>query len=252
MVIQSYAYVENLLNLSWHVDPPNFPIGSNAEIKLNDMVITSTAFEKCDGPYPMFRGYGNWSCVKGFIVMKRLIVFHVIQTYVPTAMLVWISWMSFWLDPRASPARITLTITTLLTLTTMSNGARQDLPQVAYIKMLDLWLSFNQGLIFLVLLEYAFVSYYLTKRNFDCIHRRPISSSPSLQDGKEMKKRPESPIIGLSTGTPLLHSNGNAAAIHGNGCYLRQRHASMDSGHPRLCQQNSNFSVTAGCVNSTT
>uniref|UniRef100_A0AC34RTM4 Neurotransmitter-gated ion-channel ligand-binding domain-containing protein n=1 Tax=Panagrolaimus sp. JU765 TaxID=591449 RepID=A0AC34RTM4_9BILA len=166
MVIQSYAYVENLLNLSWHVDPPNFPIGSNAEIKLNDMVITSTAYEKCDGPYPMFRGYGNWSCVKGFIVMKRLIVFHVIQTYVPTAI--------------------------------------------------------------------------------------PISSSPSLQDGKEMKKRPESPIIGLSTGTPLLHSNGNAAAIHGNGCYLRQRHASMDSGHSRLCQQNSNFSVTAGCVNSTT
>ena len=125
MVIQSYAYVENLVNLSWHVDPPNFPIGSNAEIKLNDMIITGTNYEKCEGPYPMFRGYGNWSCVRGFIVMKRLMLFHVIQTYVPTGMLVWISWMSFWLDPRASPARITLTITTLLTLTTMSNGARQ-------------------------------------------------------------------------------------------------------------------------------
>lgn len=125
-----------------------------------------------------------------------------------------------------------------------------DLPQVAYIKMLDLWLSFNQGLIFLVLLEYAFVSYYLTKRNFDCIHRRPVSNSPSFQDGKDLKKRPESPIIGLSSTTPLMHSNGNT--VHGNGCYLRQRHASMDSGHPRLCQQSSNFSVTAGCVNSTT
>ena len=125
MVIQSYAYVENLVNLSWHVDPPNFPIGSNVEIKLNDMIITGTKYEKCEGPYPMFRGYGNWSCVRGFIVMKRLMLFHVIQTYVPTGMLVWISWMSFWLDPRASPARITLTITTLLTLTTMSNGARQ-------------------------------------------------------------------------------------------------------------------------------
>ncbi|PIO66123.1 hypothetical protein TELCIR_12178, partial [Teladorsagia circumcincta] len=47
----------------------------------------------------------------------------------PQRMLVSISWMTFWLDPRASPARITLTITSLLTLTTMSNGARQDLPQ---------------------------------------------------------------------------------------------------------------------------
>lgn len=47
-------------------------------------------------------------------------------------MLVSVSWMTFWLDTRASPARISLTITSLLTLTTMSNGARQDLPQVIY------------------------------------------------------------------------------------------------------------------------
>ncbi|MCP9259751.1 Cation transporter family protein [Dirofilaria immitis] len=81
------------------------------------------------------------------------------------------------LDPRASPARITLTITTLLTLTTMSNGARQDLPQVSYIKALDIWLTFSQALIFLVLLEYSFVSYYLTKRDYNCIHRRIFGAS---------------------------------------------------------------------------
>ncbi|VDO33062.1 unnamed protein product [Haemonchus placei] len=86
-------------------------------------------------------------------------------------MLVSISWMTFWLDPRASPARITLTITSLLTLTTMSNGARQDLPQVSYIKALDIWLTFSQALIFLVLLEYSFVSFYITRRVFDCPHR---------------------------------------------------------------------------------
>uniref|UniRef100_A0A914RRY3 Neurotransmitter-gated ion-channel ligand-binding domain-containing protein n=1 Tax=Parascaris equorum TaxID=6256 RepID=A0A914RRY3_PAREQ len=87
LVIQSYAYVENLLNLT---------------------------FEKCIVPYPMFRGSGNWSCIRALIVMKRLVLFHIIQTYVPTGMLVSISWMSFWLDPRASPARISLTITSLL------------------------------------------------------------------------------------------------------------------------------------------
>ncbi|VDN59741.1 unnamed protein product [Dracunculus medinensis] len=182
LVIQSYAYVENILNLTWHNDPPNFPIGSNSEIKLNDMIITNTRFERCSGPYPMFRKSGNWSCIKAFIVMKRLMLFHIIQTYIPTGMLVSISWMSFWLDPRASPARISLTITSLLTLTTMSNGARQDLPQamnflkyyllqVSYIKALDIWLTFSQALIFLVLLEYSFVSYYVTKREYNCIHK---------------------------------------------------------------------------------
>ncbi|CAJ0591297.1 unnamed protein product [Cylicocyclus nassatus] len=171
LTIQSFAYIEEIVNLTWHVDPPSFPIGSNEEIKLNDMTITKTRYEKCAGPYPMFRGSAQWSCIRAFIVMKRLVLFHIIQTYIPTGMLVSISWMSFWLDPRASPARITLTITSLLTLTTMSNGARQDLPQVSYIKALDIWLTFSQALIFLVLLEYAFVSFYVTKRVFDCSHR---------------------------------------------------------------------------------
>uniref|UniRef100_A0A1I7XM05 Cation transporter family protein n=1 Tax=Heterorhabditis bacteriophora TaxID=37862 RepID=A0A1I7XM05_HETBA len=171
LTIQSYAYIEQIVNLTWHVDPPNFPVGSNEEIKLNDMTITKTRFEKCAGPYPMFRGSADWSCIRAFIVMKRLVLFHIIQTYIPTGMLVSISWMSFWLDPRASPARISLTITSLLTLTTMSNGARQDLPQVSYIKALDIWLTFSQALIFLVLLEYSFVSFYITKRVFNCSHR---------------------------------------------------------------------------------
>ncbi|CAD6190073.1 unnamed protein product [Caenorhabditis auriculariae] len=171
LTIQSFAYIEQIVNLTWHNDPPFFPIGSNEEIKLNDMTITRTRFEKCAGPYPMFRGTAYWSCIRAYIVMKRLVLFHIIQTYIPTGMLVSISWMSFWLDPRASPARISLTITSLLTLTTMSNGARQDLPQVSYIKALDIWLTFSQALIFLVLLEYSFVSYYITKRTFDCPHR---------------------------------------------------------------------------------
>ncbi|VDM74104.1 unnamed protein product [Strongylus vulgaris] len=97
-------------------------------------------------------------------------------------MLVSISWMSFWLDPRASPARITLTITSLLTLTTMSNGARQDLPQVSYIKALDIWLTFSQALIFLVLLEYAFVSFYVTKRVFDCPHRTSYFQAQNMSN----------------------------------------------------------------------
>uniref|UniRef100_A0A183BL22 Neur_chan_LBD domain-containing protein n=1 Tax=Globodera pallida TaxID=36090 RepID=A0A183BL22_GLOPA len=144
MAIQSYAYVESLVNLSWHVDPPYYPITTNPELKLNDMVITGMRFERCTSPYTMFRG---------------------------NAMLVSISWMTFWLDPRASPARISLTITSLLTLTTMSNGARQDLPQVSYIKAMDIWQTFSQALIFLVLLEYSFVSYFFTRRSFDCSHR---------------------------------------------------------------------------------
>ncbi|KAL3115777.1 hypothetical protein niasHT_007782 [Heterodera trifolii] len=187
MVIQPFAYIENLVNLSWHVDPPYYPITTNPELKLNDMVITGMRFERCTSPYTLFRGIGIWSCLRGYIVMKRLVLFHLIQTYIPSAMLVSVSWMTFWLDPRASPARITLTITSLLTLTTMSNGARQDLPQVSYIKAMDIWQTFSQALIFLVLLEYSFVSYFFSRRSFDCAHRILRSESA----GKMTKQNEE-------------------------------------------------------------
>lgn len=189
LTIQSFAYIEQIVNLTWRDDPPNFPIGFNPDIKLNDMQITNKRFIKCAGPYPMFRGEAIWSCIQGFIVMKRLVLFHIIQTYIPTGMLVSISWMSFWLDPRASPARISLTITSLLTLTTMSNGARQDLPQVSYIKALDIWLTFSQALIFLVLLEYSFVSYYMTKRTTDCSHRSLFYEERVQECKREEKAR---------------------------------------------------------------
>ncbi|KAI6189857.1 Glycine receptor subunit beta-type 4 [Aphelenchoides bicaudatus] len=177
LVIQSYAYIENLLNLSWHVDPPFYPIASNENLKLNDMVISNMKFERCSNAYTMFRGTGNWSCIRALIVMKRLMLYHIVQTYIPSAMLVSISWMTFFLPPRASPARISLTITSLLTLTTMSNGARQDLPQVSYISALDIWTFVSQALIFLVLLEYSFVSYFMTRGSINCKHRQASISS---------------------------------------------------------------------------
>lgn len=42
-----------------------------------------------------------------------------------------ISWFSFWLDVEAVPARVSLAITTLLTLSTQANSARMALPEVA-------------------------------------------------------------------------------------------------------------------------
>lgn len=64
--------------------------------------------------------------------------------------------------------------------------------QVAYIKALDIWLTFSQALIFLVLLEYSFVSFYITKRVFDCIHRRAYNHHRLLSQGQNKSPPPVS------------------------------------------------------------
>ena len=54
-------------------------------------------------------------------------------------MLVIVSWVSFWLDPHAVPARVALGVTTLLTMSTQTASINSALPPVAYTKAIDVW-----------------------------------------------------------------------------------------------------------------
>ena len=47
--------------------------------------------------------------------------------------------MSFWLDPNAVPARVSLGVTTLLTMSTQTSGINAQLPPVSYTKAIDVW-----------------------------------------------------------------------------------------------------------------
>lgn len=57
------------------------------------------------------------------------------QVFVPTILIVIISWVSFWINVDASPARVNLGLTTVLTTTTISVGINEQLPRVSYIKV---------------------------------------------------------------------------------------------------------------------
>ena len=47
----------------------------------------------------------EYSCLRATLNVKREIGYHVLQTYVPSALIVVVSWTSFWIDPAAVPAR---------------------------------------------------------------------------------------------------------------------------------------------------
>uniref|UniRef100_A0A914MWR2 Neurotransmitter-gated ion-channel transmembrane domain-containing protein n=1 Tax=Meloidogyne incognita TaxID=6306 RepID=A0A914MWR2_MELIC len=61
----------------------------------------------------------------------------------------------------AVPARVTLSFTTLLSLSTLGNGLRFGLPQVAYAKAIDFWFGACLFFVFLSLLEFAAVNSYM-------------------------------------------------------------------------------------------
>lgn len=68
------------------------------------------------------------------------------------------SWVSFWINPEAVPARVTLGVTSLLTLCTQHAKSQAALPPVSYIKAIDIFMSSCTVFVFASLMEYAVVN----------------------------------------------------------------------------------------------
>ena len=63
----------------------------------------------------------------------------------------------------AIPARVTIGLLTVLTMTTQSTGSRAQLPRVSYIKAIDVWMSVCLLFVFASLLEFAVVNVFSRK-----------------------------------------------------------------------------------------
>lgn len=87
---------------------------------------------------------GTYSCIKLDIAFERDYGFYLIQIYIPCSMLSIVSWVTFWLEPDAVEARVSLGVTTILAIVTQIYGINQSAPPTSYIKAMDVWTAFCQ------------------------------------------------------------------------------------------------------------
>uniref|UniRef100_A0A8D0B7L1 Gamma-aminobutyric acid type A receptor subunit gamma1 n=1 Tax=Salvator merianae TaxID=96440 RepID=A0A8D0B7L1_SALMN len=103
---------------------------------------------------------GDYVVMTIFFLLSRRMGYFTIQTYIPCILTVILSWVSFWINKDAVPARISLGITTVLTMTTLSTIARKSFPKVSYITAMDLFVSVCFMFVFATLLEYGTLHYF--------------------------------------------------------------------------------------------
>ncbi|XP_069725483.1 gamma-aminobutyric acid receptor subunit rho-3 isoform X2 [Phaenicophaeus curvirostris] len=116
--LESYAYNEDDLMLYWKHG--NKSLSTDEHISLSQFFIEE--FSASSG-LAFYSSTGWYNRLFINFALRRHIFFFVLQSYFPAMLMVMLSWVSFWIDRRAVPARVSLGITTVLTMSTIMTGA---------------------------------------------------------------------------------------------------------------------------------
>uniref|UniRef100_A0A8C6TLT6 Glycine receptor, alpha 4b n=1 Tax=Neogobius melanostomus TaxID=47308 RepID=A0A8C6TLT6_9GOBI len=153
MQLESFGYTMNDLIFKW-LDVGAVQVAD--DLQLPQFVLKE---EKGLGYCTKHYNTGKFTCIEVKFHLERQMGYYLIQMYIPSLLTVILSWVSFWINMDAAPARVGLGITTVLTMTTQSSGSRASLPKVSYVKAIDIWMAVCLLFVFAALLEYAAVNF---------------------------------------------------------------------------------------------
>jgi len=78
------------------------------------------------------------------IVFKRRLTNELLTTYLPTFLLLGITYATTFFKPYFFEAALTVNLTAMLVITTLFISVMEKLPPTSYVRMVDIWLIFGQ------------------------------------------------------------------------------------------------------------
>uniref|UniRef100_A0AC35GDH0 Uncharacterized protein n=1 Tax=Panagrolaimus sp. PS1159 TaxID=55785 RepID=A0AC35GDH0_9BILA len=209
----SYAYTTEDIVYHWKELNP-IQIKPGLHQSLPSFVLSKVLTANCTS----VTNTGSYSCLRTIIELKREFSYYLLQLYIPSFMLVAVSWVSFWLDKDSVPARVTLGVTTLLTMTTQASAVNQNLPPVSYTKAIDIWIGVCLAFIFGALLEFALVNWAARKdvvrQSYRHRQQAQMLLSPNFHSPHSWNNKD---IFRAGTASSLVINNAAVVAAAGSG-----------------------------------
>ncbi|XP_031571911.1 gamma-aminobutyric acid receptor subunit beta-3-like [Actinia tenebrosa] len=154
----SFGYTDKDIELVWKKNTIEIENKEMAQFSVSKVKLSSDLIK-----YTL----GNFTRLQAIFLLDRRVGYYVIQIYVPCIFLVMLSWIVFWMGTEETGNRLTVGITTILTIVFLLGYTNSSLPKVSYAKGIDWYLMVSFIFIFMSLIECIVVDkcYKLNRRN---------------------------------------------------------------------------------------
>ncbi|XP_045493891.1 glutamate-gated chloride channel isoform X28 [Colias croceus] len=217
--LESISYEQSAITYVWKNDEDTLR-KSPSLTTLNAYLIQNQTI-----PCPIKASWrGNYSCLKVDLIFTRDRAFYFTTVFIPGIILVTSSFITFWLEWNAVPARSMIGVTTMLNFFTTSNGFRSTLPVVSNLTAMNVWDGVCMCFIYASLLEFVCVNYVGRKRPLHNVVYRPGENPVTQGD----KKRESTGAADLVTCTTCTGAPGSCTHTTNNGgvteqCFVQVR-----------------------------
>ncbi|XP_028025821.1 glutamate-gated chloride channel isoform X37 [Bombyx mandarina] len=215
--LESISYEQSAITYVWKNDEDTLR-KSPSLTTLNAYLIQNQTI-----PCPIKASWrGNYSCLRVDLIFTRDRSFYFTTVFIPGIILVTSSFITFWLEWNAVPARVMIGVTTMLNFFTTSNGFRSTLPVVSNLTAMNVWDGVCMCFIYASLLEFVCVNYVGRKRPLHNVVYRP-GENPVTQPKRESTGAADLVSCTACTGPPgsCTHTANNGGVSEP--CFVQVR-----------------------------
>ena len=102
---------------------------------------------------------------------KRKVQFYIWKTVIPLTLVIFMSWMVFWVHPKHLEAQVAITVTSMLTMVTFQFILSNILPPLSYLTKMDIFIFGANLMVFLTLVETILSAYYYDRDNIEMANK---------------------------------------------------------------------------------
>ncbi|KAL7075456.1 hypothetical protein ACQ4LE_005419, partial [Meloidogyne hapla] len=232
LVLESYAYNAANVRLMWRDWNPVFEYPSRT--KPPDFMLSEIRWAK----HSFIYAAGKWDQLTVNFFLTRQFGVYLFQMYFPAQTAVAMSWIPFFLDYRSLPARITLSVSALMSITFQYGNILKSLPRVSYVMSVDVWIFGSIAFIASSLIELAIVGHLHRKYRSKNFRRKSTLLLEQEQDMLQISSND----INIAENSFMATDNENNL-IENNNIFTNYQQKSFN-------QQNNNYGTFLLKINS--